>query len=75
MQTATSETESRSRDLSICVHHYIATLSPQPVQRCRRLAAHRPRGRRGALPRCLRVDMQPPPVLPQQLSLLSSLPP
>ena len=22
MQTATSETESKSRDLSICVHHY-----------------------------------------------------
>jgi len=47
----------------------LATLSPQPVQHCRRLAAPRPPGRRGALPRCLRVDMQPPLVLPEHLSL------
>jgi len=31
MQTATSETESKSLDLSICVHHYIpGTCVPDP---------------------------------------------
>ena len=29
MQTATSETESKSRDLSICVHHYTLR-APRP---------------------------------------------
>ena len=47
MQTATSETESKSRDLSICVHHYTLRAPCPKGQgkariRCQDLASSRP---------------------------------